>query len=165
MGHFFDVHAAFAAGHHRDLLRGAVGDGSDVILFLDVGAFFDQQATHLLAFGAGLVGLQLHAEDLARQLLHFFERAGQLDAAPLAATTGMDLGLHHPHRAAELLCSFGGFLHAERGVATRNRHAGCAQDFLALVLMDFHCGLSSLRFWERLTAGWDSGAAGLYQRG
>jgi hypothetical protein len=63
--HFLDVHAAFAAGHHRDLLRRAVGERGDVVLLLDVGAFLDQQAAHLLALGAGLVGLQLHAEDLA----------------------------------------------------------------------------------------------------
>ena len=40
----------------------------DVVLLLDVGAFLDQQAAHLLAFGAGLVRLQLHAEDLAGEL-------------------------------------------------------------------------------------------------
>ena len=54
--------------HQRDLLRGAVGDHGDVVLLLDVGAFLDQQAAHLLAFGAGLVRLQLHAEDLAGEL-------------------------------------------------------------------------------------------------
>jgi hypothetical protein len=61
---FLDVHAAFGGGHHGDLLRGAVGQRGDVVFLLDVGAFLDQQAAHLLAFGAGLVGDQLHAEDL-----------------------------------------------------------------------------------------------------
>ena len=71
---FLDVHAAFAGGHQRDLLRGAVGHHGDVDLLLDVGAFLDQQAPHLLAFRAGLVRHQLHAEDLAGELLDLVER-------------------------------------------------------------------------------------------
>ena len=135
---FLDVHAAFAAGHDCDLLRGAVGDGRDVVLLLDVGPFLDQQAAHLLAFGAGLVGLELHAEDLAGELLDLVERARELDATALAAAAGMDLRLHHPDRATELLRRLGGFQHAERGVAARHRHTELAQDFLALVLVDLH---------------------------
>ena len=46
----------------------SVSDG-DVVLLLDVGAFLDQQAAHLLALGPGLVGLELHAEDLPGQRL------------------------------------------------------------------------------------------------
>jgi len=138
MGHFLDVHAALAAGHDGDLLRGAIGHGRDVIFFLDVGAFFDQQATHFLAFRAGLVGLELHAEDFSRQLLDFIDRAGELDAAALATATGVDLGLHHPHRTAELLRGIKGFLHAECGITAGHRYTGLAQDFLALVFMDFH---------------------------
>jgi hypothetical protein len=113
--HFLDVHAAFAGGHDGDLLRRAVGDGGDVVLLLDVRAFLDQQAAHLLAFGAGLVSLQLHAEDFAGQLLHVVERAGELHAAALAAAAGVDLRLHDPDRAAQLLRRLGGFEHAERG--------------------------------------------------
>jgi hypothetical protein len=63
VSNFLDVHAAFGGGHHGDLLGGAVGQRGDVVFF-DVGAFLDQQVTHLLAFRAGLVGDQLHAEDL-----------------------------------------------------------------------------------------------------
>ena len=114
MRHFLDVHAAFARGHQRDLLRVAVGHGGDVVFLLDVGAFLDQQAAHLLARGAGLVGLELHAEDLLGELLHVVDGTCELDATTLAATAGMDLGLDHPHRAAELLGCFDGLLHGER---------------------------------------------------
>ena len=41
-----------------------------LILLLDVCAFLHQQASNLLAYGAGLMRLELHAQDLARQLGH-----------------------------------------------------------------------------------------------
>ncbi len=89
---------------------------------LDVGAFLDQQVAHLLALGAGLVGDQLHAEDVVGVLAHFVERAGQLDATALAAATGVDLGLHHPDLAAELFGRLDRRIHGNavepRGVTT-----------------------------------------------
>ena len=150
--HRLDVHAAFAAGHHRHVLRGAVGERGDVVLLLDVGAFFDQQPAHLLALGPGLVGDQLHAQDLPGQLLDLVERARQLDAAALAAAAGMDLRLDHPDGAAQLLRRFAGFEHGEGRVAARHRHAEVAKDFLALVLVDLHG-------WAR--AGEGDGVAGV----
>ena len=129
---------ALAAGHDGHLLRGAVGHGSNVVLLLDVRTLFDQQAAHLLAFRAGLVGLELHAEDLARQGLHLVQRAGKLDTATLATTTRMDLRLHDPDRPTQLLRGLGSLLHTECGIAAGNGHAELAQDFLTLVLVDFH---------------------------
>jgi hypothetical protein len=49
----------------------AVGQRCNVVFLADVSAFFDQQPTNLLAFRAGLVRDQLHAEDLAGVLAHF----------------------------------------------------------------------------------------------
>jgi hypothetical protein len=98
--HFLDVHAAFAGGDQGHLLRGAVGHQRDVVLLLDVGAVFDVQAAHLLAFGAGLVRLELHAQDFAGHALDVVDGLGHLHAAALAAATGVDLGLDHPHGAA-----------------------------------------------------------------
>ena len=122
----------------RDLLRRAVGDGRHVIFLLDVGAVLDQQATHLLALGAGLVRDQLHAEDLAGQGLDLVDRAGQLDAATLAATAGVDLRLDDPDRAAELLRCLDRLLNRESRNAARHRDSEFAQDFLALVLVNLH---------------------------
>ena len=68
---------------------------------LDVGAFFDQQVADLLAFRTGLVGDQLHAENLAGVFAHLFERLGDLDAAALAAAASVNLGLDHPDLAAQ----------------------------------------------------------------
>ena len=63
-GDLLDVHAAFARGHQRHALRGAVDDHADVQLLRDVGALLDQQSPHLLAAGPGLMRDELHAEDL-----------------------------------------------------------------------------------------------------
>ena len=149
--HFLDIHAAFTAGHHRDGLRRPVGHGGDVVLLLDVGTLLDQQTAHLLALGAGLVRLQLHAEDFAGQLLHLIKRTRQLDAAALAASAGMDLRLHHPDRAAELLRRLDSLVHGESGIAARHGHARLAQEFLALVFMDLHDALSC-----EMGEGWET---------
>ncbi|MNT73263.1 hypothetical protein D3C72_2119470 [compost metagenome] len=85
---------------------------------------------------------QLHAEDLLSQLLHIVDRLGHLHATALAAAACVDLGLHHPNRATQLLCGFHCFLHSESGNATRNGHTELTQDFLALVFMNFHECLS-----------------------
>ncbi len=69
----FDVHAAFRGGHHADFLRTAVHHQADIQLLADIGAFFDQQAPHLLAFGSGLMGLELHAEDPGCPLANFID--------------------------------------------------------------------------------------------
>jgi hypothetical protein len=92
----------------------------------------------LLAFGAGLVRHQLHAQDLLGQLLHVVDGLGHLHAAALAAATSVDLGLHHPHGAAQLLGCFNSLLHGERRNAAGNGHTKLAQDFLALVFMNLH---------------------------
>ena len=136
--HFFDVHAAFAGSDHSHFLAGAVGHEGHVVFFFDVGAVFDVEATHLLAFGAGLVGLELHAQDLGGQFLDLLDRLGDLDATALATATGVNLGLHNPNRAAQFLGGFHRLLHRERRNATRHRHTKLTQDFLALVLVNLH---------------------------
>ena len=138
MRHFLDVHAAFAGDDHGDFLRRTVGHGRHVIFFLDVRAFFNQEAAHFLAFRAGLVRDELHAQDFAGQLFNLFDAAGEFDAAALAATAGMNLRLDHPHRAAEFLGGFNRLLNGEGRNAARHRHAKIAQDFLALVFVNFH---------------------------
>ena len=142
VGHFLDVHAAFARSDQGDFLRSAVGDQRHIQFVLDVGAVFDVEATHFLAFGAGLVGLELHAQDFTGQALDVVNRLGHLDATALATATGVDLGLDNPHGAAQFLCGFNGLLHSESSDATGSGHAELTQDFLALVLVNLHEGLS-----------------------
>ena len=121
-----------------EALRGAVDDHADVKLLADVGALLDQQPPHLLAARAGLVGDELHAEDLARALLDFFEGLRDLHAAALAAAAGVDLRLDDPHRSAERLRCAHRLVDAERGDAARHGHAEFAEQFLALVFVDLH---------------------------
>jgi hypothetical protein len=85
------------------------------------------------------VRLQLHSQNGGSQLPNLLHRLRHLHAAALAAAAGVDLRLHHPHLAAELLRRIDGFVDAERGEAARGRQAVLAEDFLALVLVDFHC--------------------------
>jgi hypothetical protein len=134
----FDVHATFAGRDHGHFLGGAVGHQGHVVLFLDVGAVFDVEATHFLAFRAGLMRLELHAQDVAGQALDVVNRLGHLDAATLATAAGVDLRLDHPHGAAQFLGGFHRLLHRERRDAARHRHTELTQDFLALVLVNLH---------------------------
>src|SRR5690606_7016874 len=93
MRDFLDVHAAFTGGDEGHFLRGAIGHDGQVVFLLDIGAFLDVQAANLLAFGAGLVRDQLHAQNLAGQGPDFVEGLGDLHAAALAPPAGVDLRL------------------------------------------------------------------------
>ncbi|OIQ70417.1 hypothetical protein GALL_479710 [mine drainage metagenome] len=93
---------------------------------------------------------QLHTQNFTGEFFHFFNRARQLDTAALAATTGVDLRLHDPHRAAEFLSGFYRLLNGECCNATRHRHTKLTQDVLALVLVNLH---------ELFLSGMDGGMA------
>jgi hypothetical protein len=60
------------------------------------------------------------------------------DIAALAATSGVDLCLDHPDRAAELFGGFAGFLDTERWVAHGHGDAETAEQFFALVFVNLH---------------------------
>ncbi|MNI27536.1 hypothetical protein D3C73_812740 [compost metagenome] len=138
VSHFLDVHAAFAGGDEGDLLRGAVSDQRHVVFLLNVGAVFDVQATNLLAFRAGLVRDQLHAQDFRGQLAHVVQRARQLDATALAAAARVNLCLDDPHRSTQLFSGSHGLVDGKSGDPARHRDAKLLQQFLALILVDFH---------------------------
>ena len=94
-------------------LRRAVGDHRDVVLLLDVGAFLDQQAPHLLAFGAGLVRDRAACRGSGWRASRTWSiDLRDLDAAALAAAAGVDLRLDDPDRAAELLRRLDGLVDA-----------------------------------------------------
>src|SRR5690606_31376666 len=138
LGHFLDVHAAFAGSDERNLLRCAVGHDGYVVFLLDVGAFLDVEAADLLAFRAGLVRHELHAEDLGSQLTDFIDGASQLDAAALPTTTSMDLSLDDPDRSTQFLGRCHGFVDGKGGDSAGHSHAKFLQQFLALILVNFH---------------------------
>ena len=67
-GDLLDVHAPLGGGHDDRLPLGAVEGDRDVQLLGDVGGLLDEDLADELPFGAGLVGDELHAEDLAGAL-------------------------------------------------------------------------------------------------
>ena len=105
---------------------------------MNVSTVFNVQTPNLLAFGARLVRLQLHAQNIARQTLDIINALGHFHAAALTATTCVNLRLDHPHGAAQLLRGFHRLLHRERGDTTWHWYTKVAQDFLALVLVNLH---------------------------
>ena len=68
---------------------------------VDLAARLDPHLAHQLAFGAGLVRAQRHAEDLAGEPLRLGRRLRDLDAARLAASAGVHLRLHDDDLRAE----------------------------------------------------------------
>jgi hypothetical protein len=70
---------------------------AEVQLLRDVDALLDVGPYGPLALGAGLVGDELHAQDLGSSVAHLVGAAHELDAAALAAATGVDLGLDDHH--------------------------------------------------------------------
>ena len=85
-GDFLDVDAALGAGHNQDLAPGAIEDDAEVEFLGDIDAGDDQD------FVDG-VSANVHAEDRAGGGVGIVRRARELDAASLAAPTGVDLGL------------------------------------------------------------------------
>ena len=79
-GDLLDVHAALRGGHDDRLPLGAVEGDRDVQLLGDVGGLLDEDLADELPLGAGLVGDELHAEDLAR-------RAARASSGDLASLT------------------------------------------------------------------------------
>lgn len=62
-GDFFDIHAAFGGAHEDELAGNTVEHDAGVVFLVDRQLFFNEEALHETAFGAGLVGYEGHAED------------------------------------------------------------------------------------------------------
>src|SRR5262249_20000717 len=90
--------------------------------------------------GPGLVGDELHAEDLLGRLGRGLAPLRHLDAAALTATAGVDLRLHHHRLVARLVDQpLGGLVRLgerEGHLALRDRNAVAPEQLLGLVLVD-----------------------------
>jgi len=73
------------------------------------------------------VGHERHPDHLRGELLGFFWRFRQLDAATLSATAGMNLGLDDSDAAAETSCDLACFRRRHRHFAARNGHTETRQ--------------------------------------
>src|SRR5690606_9024404 len=138
VGGLLGVHAAFARRYHGHLLGATVGHDGQVVFLLDGCAIFNTETADRLSFGTGLVRVELHAQDPASQAPDVVQGLGNLHTAPLAAATGVDLGLDHPDRAAEFHGGSDSFVNGERRDTSWDRHTESAQDLFALVFVNLH---------------------------
>ena len=114
-GDLLDVHAAFGGEEDKRLACGRVMQHGGVELALNLGLFLDQQALDRVIADA-------HAENLPGHFLGFIRRAGELDAAGLAALAGRHLRLHHA--GPDFCRRHRGFRIADAENAARHRNAG-----------------------------------------
>src|SRR5439155_3561134 len=62
------------------------------------------------------------------------------------AAAGMDLRLHHPDLAAELLCRFNGLVDRKACNSARRGDGERPEDFLALIFVDLHAAFPLYHF-------------------
>jgi hypothetical protein len=136
-GDLLDLHAAGGAGHHHRAAGGAIDEDGEVELALDGHLLLDEDGLHLLALGAGLVGDELHAEDLREDPGGLVGGVGELDAAALAAAACVDLGLDDD-LAAELVRGRPGVFGGGGDAALRDGDAEAGENLLRLELVDLH---------------------------
>ena len=142
--HLLDLDPALGRGHEGDARGGAVEHGTEIELAGDVAAVLDVDALDDPALRPGLVGDQGHAQHVVGELAHLLDRAGELDAAALAAAAGMDLRLDHPDRPAQRPGGLLGLLGRVGDLPAQHGDAVLLEQRLGLVLVDVH-GLGPLR--------------------
>src|SRR3546814_13455437 len=69
------------------------------------------------------MGNQLHAQDFGRQLANFVDGTAQLDTAALAATTRVNLRLHHPDRPTQFFRRSHSFVNGKSRNSAWHSHA------------------------------------------
>ena len=147
LGYFLDVHATFGGVDDDVFTRRTVEQHAHVVLF--GGAFAgvvhilgDEHFVDQATFGAGLLGHELHAQDLASDVFYLLQVFGELYSTAFAPAASMNLGLNDIPAGAGLLGEgFGGFYGFVGRVgsdAFLDAHAVFLQDFLALILVNIH---------------------------
>src|SRR6185312_15008747 len=133
-----DFHAALRRRDDAHPLLAPVQHESQIDFALDGGRFLDVDAVHDLPGGAGLVRDEPPAQQLSGRQAHFMFAGAQLHAAGLAAGARMDLCLHDPPGAADLLGAKHGLFGRVGHAAARDRHAEVREQLLGLIFMDIH---------------------------
>src|SRR5262245_9463497 len=91
-----------------------------------------------LALGSGLRRDEGHADHPPRFGSDLLQRFDHLDAATLAASAGVDLGLDHPDRTAQPLGDLDGFLGRARDAAAQDRDAEILEQLFGLMFVNVH---------------------------
>ena len=137
-------HAASGAAASVRHLGGDIGSGFQSQtdqLTRQIGSLFDQQPLDFLALRSGLMGHKLHAEDVFGVQFGVFAGFGHLYAAAFATAAGVNLRLDHDARRAvskQLAGHVIGFFERVGHFAPGHRYAVLSQDFLCLILVNFH---------------------------
>ena len=84
------------------------------------------------------MGDECHAQNFGGVVAHFRNRFGDLDAAALAATAGVNLRLDDPDLAAQRFSRLDGIVNRETRDTARRGDPLFTQDFLALIFMNVH---------------------------
>ena len=125
------------AGHDHWLALGSIKGDAQIKLAFYIRGLLHEDLLDLLAFRAGLVGDELHAENQAGRLASLCGASGQFDAPALAATSSVDLGLDH-----DLSTQFGGhafgLIRCRGHVAARYGDLVLVQNFFGLIFVNFH---------------------------
>src|SRR5690606_21037672 len=124
--------------HDGDALLLAIEHEADVVLVGDLGGFLDVQPEHHLAAGTGLVRDEALAQQLVRRRPDLVIVGADTDAARLAAGARVDLRLHHPAIAADLVRAVYRLLGTVGQAAARDGDAEVGKDLLGLILMYVH---------------------------
>jgi hypothetical protein len=136
--HLLDIHAAGRRGDERHAADLTVDEHRQVQLTIDFGALLDVDDVDRQPLGTRLVGDQLDAEHRLRVFTHLVGTARQLDAAGLAASAGVYLGLDDPQIAAELFRSGDRGSGGLDGNATRHGNAVVGKQSFGLVFVQIH---------------------------
>ena len=99
------------------------------------------------------MGDERHPNHGAGKLLGLVGRLGELDAAALAASAGMDLRFDDHDmaaRAAQAARDLAGFRSAEGHVTSRDGHAVARENCFRLILVNFHDGTKLLMLTLRV---------------
>jgi hypothetical protein len=141
-GNLFDLHAAGLRGHEDQFTFRPVEDNAEIKLSVDGSGLLDQQPLDFLPPRAGLARDQRHAENVFGVEFGLLARVGQLDAAALAAASGVNLRLDDDARGAlgkELAGHCIGLFESVGHFAPGHGYAVLCQDFLRLILVNLHC--------------------------
>ncbi|MBE1491598.1 hypothetical protein H4W31_007236 [Plantactinospora soyae] len=128
--HLFDLDPALPGGQGEERALGPVEQQGDVVLVDDLAGLGDQHLVHGVA-------LDVHAQDVGRDVTRRVRAVGQSDSAGLASAAGLHLGLDH-YASADLGGGRVGLVRGAGDTVAADRYAVLGEEFLCLVLQQIH---------------------------
>ena len=120
-GDLFDLHPTELGRHHHREAGGPVQHDAEVELALDRQSLLHQHLANDLPLGPGLLGHQLHAQDLTGRLDRSGRIVDQFDTTSLATPARMHLSFDH-NSPAQLVSGSASSLSVSDEYSPGNRH-------------------------------------------